>query len=207
MDGVIFDSERLYIQCCLEAAEPLGLQNVVEVCRRCIGVTVDVTMSILLDAYGDPALVEAYRGRSTALFQEKYRAGLLPMKPGVKELLEYLKTARVKTAVASSTRTSVVESELAQYGLIDFFDAVVGGDRVKRSKPNPDIFLCAAARLDEPAENCTVIEDSYNGIRAAKAAGMTAVMVPDLLPPDDEMHRLADAIVPSLLSVPALFLA
>ncbi len=198
MDGVIFDSERLYIECCEEAAAGLGMENIAEVCRRCIGVTTEVTYGILLDAYRDRALVDRFRSRSVSLFLEKYRAGQLEMKPGVRVLLSRLKDSGVKTAVASSTRTEIVERELEEAGLLSFFDAVVGGDKVSRSKPAPDIFLMAAECLGERPERCVVIEDSFNGIRAAKAAGMTAVMVPDLLEPDDEIRGLADAIVPSL---------
>ena len=201
MDGVLFDSEKLYIDCCVEAADRLGMENIVETCYRCIGVTVPVTLQILIDTYGDRALVDRFRETAGALFREKYRAGQLAMKPGVRELLEYLKNSGCRIAVASSTRTDIVKKELSDAGILPFFDRIVGGDQVSRSKPNPDIFLRAAEVLDTAPEDCLVIEDSYNGIRAARAAGMRAVMVPDLLPPDDEMRTLADRILPSLLQV------
>ncbi|MER2152202.1 MAG: HAD family phosphatase [Candidatus Limivicinus sp.] len=201
MDGVIFDSEKLYIDCCVEAADRFGMANIVETCYRCIGVTVPVTLQILVDTYGDRALVDRFREAAGALFLEKMRAGLLAVKPGVRELLEYLKDCSVRTAVASSTYTDIVERELSDAGILPFFDRIVGGDQVSRSKPNPDIFLRAAETLDTAPEACLVIEDSYNGIRAAKAAGMRAIMVPDLLQPDEEMRSLADQISPSLLHV------
>ena len=201
MDGVIFDSEKLYIDCCVEAAEPLGMENIVETVYRCIGVTTEVTLRILTEAYHDAALVASFRAAADSLFREKYRAGLLQVKPGVRELLTELKSRGLKLAVASSTRTEAVERELADAGLLPFFDRIVGGDRVGRSKPNPDIFLKAAEALGETPERCLVIEDSFNGIRAAKAAEMTVIMVPDLLQPDEEMLALADAVEPSLLQV------
>jgi len=123
------------------------------------------------------------------------------MKPGVRQLLDDLQAAGCRIALASSTQTDIVEKELSDAGLRDYFSAVVGGDRAKRSKPNPDIFLVAAGLLGEEPENCIVIEDSFNGIRAAKAAGMTAVMVPDQLEPDEEIRALADLVLPSLLDV------
>ncbi len=204
MDGVIFDSERLWLDCCTETAPEFGMENIVETCHRCIGVTPGVTRDILLETYRDAALVTAFQEKAVSLFREYYRAGRLGMKPGVKELLCFLKSRACKTAIASSTRTDIVESELSDAGIRGFFDAIVGGDQVRRSKPNPDIFLMAAEKLGEKPENCTVIEDSFNGIRAAKAAGMTAIMVPDQLEPDDEMRRLADQILPSLFEVKAL---
>ncbi len=203
MDGVIFDSERLYIECCKEVSAELGMKDIVPVCRRCIGVTTEVTRRILLETYRDEALVDRFRTQTVSLFREKYREGQLSMKPGVRELLQWLKSRGFRMAVASSTRTEIVESELKEADIRGFFDAVVGGDKVSRSKPNPDIFLKAAENLDVSPEDSLVIEDSFNGIRAAKAAGMTAVMVPDLLEPDDEIRGLADAVLPTLLDVPS----
>ena len=204
MDGVIFDSERLYIDCCVRIAEKLGMKNIVETCHRCIGVTPAVTRSILMETYRDEALVNSFQEQTVSLFRENYRAGRLEMKPGVISLLRFLQAHGCRTAIASSTRTDIVEAELSDAGIRGFFLAVVGGDQVKRSKPNPDIFLKAAELLGEEAKDCLVIEDSYNGIRAAKAAGMTAIMVPDQLEPNDEMRRLADRIFPSLRNVQEL---
>ena len=201
MDGVIFDSERLYIDCCIEVAEKLGMDQIVETCHRCIGVTTEVTRAILLETYRDIDLVDRFREQSVALVRSKIDSGLLELKPGVRELLDFLRAKGCHIAIASSTRTDIVEKELADAGLIGYFSAVVGGDRAQRSKPNPDIFLKAAELLGEKTENCVVIEDSFNGIRAAKAAGMTAIMVPDQLVPDEEIRGLADFVLPSLLVV------
>ena len=201
MDGVIFDSERLYITCSVEAADMLGMDSVVEACRRCIGVTDEVTRAILLEIYRDEEMVERFRDLSIALVRERVAAGLLDMKPGVRELLEFLQAGGCRIAIASSTRTDIVMKELADAGLNDYFHAIVGGDQVSRSKPNPDIFLKAAELLGEKPDNCVVIEDSFNGIRAAKAAGMTAVMVPDQLEPDEEIRNLADIVLQSLTEV------
>ena len=201
MDGVIFDSERLYIDCCIEVAEKLGMDQIVETCHRCIGVTTEVTRAILLETYRDIDLVDRFREQSVALVRSKIDSGLLELKPGVRELLDFLRAKGCHIAIASSTRTDIVEKELADAGLIGYFSAVVGGDRAQRSKPNPDIFLKAAELLGEKTENCVVIEDSFNGIRAAKAAGMTAIMVPDQLIPDEEISKLADFVLPSLVVV------
>lgn len=201
MDGVIFDSERLYIDCCIEVAEKLGMDQIVETCHRCIGVTTEVTRAILLETYRDIDLVDRFREQSVALVRSKIDSGLLELKPGVRELLDSLRARGCRIAIASSTRTDIVEKELADAGLIGYFSAIVGGDRAQRSKPNPDIFLKAAELLGEKPENCVVIEDSFNGIRAAKAAGMTAIMVPDQLIPDEEISKLADYVLPSLVVV------
>ncbi len=97
--------------------------------------------------------------------------------------------------------------ELEEAGLLGCFDAVIGGDTVRHSKPDPEIFLTAAARLGVSAGDCWVIEDSYNGIRAARAGGMRPVMVPDMLAPDAEMRAKAEHIVPDLFAALKLILS
>ncbi|MBQ9306221.1 HAD family phosphatase, partial [Butyrivibrio sp.] len=132
---------------------------------------------------------------------ERYDGGRLPIKAGVKEILEYLKAENVRCAVASSTRKAVVEAELRDAGLIDYFEEIVGGDSVKVSKPDPEIYLIACDKLKVDPKDSFAIEDSYNGIRSAHAAGMKPIMVPDMIPADAEMRGLADTVCESLLDV------
>ena len=94
-----------------------------------------------------------------------------------------------------------MEQEIRDAGLAPFFQKIICGDMVERSKPAPDIFLKAAEELGVNPEVCYVIEDSYNGIRGAHTAGMHPIMVPDMLPPTDEMEKLAEQIFPSLFEV------
>ncbi|HIW15486.1 MAG TPA: HAD-IA family hydrolase, partial [Firmicutes bacterium] len=89
-------------------------------------------------------------------------------------------------------------------GLTPFFTALTFGDEVPRSKPCPDIYLEGAKRLKVPPKECLVLEDSHNGIRAAHAAGMIPVMIPDLVPPTDEIRGLCFRILPSLTEIPSL---
>ena len=141
----------------------------------------------------------------SALFHLEAEGGKLPKKPGVCELLEYLKTRGVKIGLATSTREKVVLKELKDGGILPFFDVIVCGDMVKRSKPDPDIYLEACSRLHVRPSECFAIEDSYNGIRAACRAGMKAIMVPDLAKPTEEMEKLAERILPSLHEVKEYF--
>lgn len=205
MDGVIFDSERLCLVCWTEIAEKYGISDIEAACRECLGVNDKKTEETMLARYGADFPYEAYRKEASALFHSKADGGRLPRKPGVKELLTYLKENGVKLAVASSTRYAVVKQELGDGGLLAFFDAVIGGDMVKAGKPAPDIFLRACRELGAVPEETYVIEDSYNGIRAAHAAGMIPVMVPDLAEPTEEMKRLARVILPSLCEVKEYF--
>ena len=123
------------------------------------------------------------------------------MKKGVTELLELLKQNGKKIALASSTRRQTVENQLRDADILSYFDAVVCGDMVARSKPAPDIFLKACECIEVAPHNAYAIEDSYNGIRAAHAGKLRPIMVPDLLPADDEMRRLAETVQEDLLEV------
>lgn len=123
------------------------------------------------------------------------------MKPGVVELLTFLKEEGEKIALASSTRRQTVTNQLRDAGILDFFDQVICGDMVERSKPAPDIFLKACEELGVKPERAYAIEDSYNGIRAAHAGKLHPIMVPDLLPETAEMQEKAEVVLSSLLEV------
>ena len=201
MDGVIFDTERVWIECWAPVGQAHGIRDIETVLRdECVGITASAMKAILLETYGADFAYDQYVKEATAIFKARY--GLTPpMKDGVKALLSFLREAGAPVALASSTGTKTIRAELEAAGLIDCFTVITGGEEVARSKPAPDIFQLAARRLDAPPGRCFVIEDSYNGIRAARAAGMRPIMVPDLLQPDDEMRAAAEAILPSLDAV------
>ena len=205
MDGVIFDSERATYLCWKKVAEDHGLERMDEVYRRCIGVTLEVTRQICLDAYGEDFPYEQFAKEASELYHERYDGGRLPIKEGVREILSYLKGNGIPIAIASSTRQKRVTTQLDEAGLLSYFDAVVGGESVSRSKPAPDIFLFAAERLGIAPEDFVVIEDSFNGIRAAHAAGMQPVMVPDMLQPDEEITGMCVAVRKTLTEVISFF--
>ena len=118
-------------------------------------------------------------------------------------MLTYLKQNQKKIALASSTRSQVVIAELRDAKIFHFFDQVICGDMVEKSKPEPDIFLKACEKLLVEPGKAYAIEDSYNGIRAAYRAGLRAIMVPDMAEPTDEMEKCTEVILPSLLEVKA----
>lgn len=201
MDGVIFDSERLVVETWVEVAKKYGIEGIEDACAACVGINAQATELKMKEIYGEEFPYQEYKKEASALYHERYDDGRLPTKPGIRELLEFLHANNIRTAVASSTRRAVVEQEIRDAGLAPFFQKIICGDMVERSKPAPDIFLKAAEELGVNPEVCYVIEDSYNGIRGAHAAGMHPIMVPDMLPPTDEMEKLAEQIFPSLFEV------
>lgn len=201
MDGVIFDSERAVMQCWKEVASRHNIPDIEKAILACTGTTMVRTREIMLNLYGADFPYDEYARESSAIFHSRYDGGRLPMKPGVKELLTFLKEHNKKIALASSTRQQVVTDELRDAGIIEYFDRIICGDMVSRSKPAPDIFLKACEELNISPSDSYAIEDSYNGIRAAHAGGLHPIMVPDLLPADEEMQSLAEIVLPSLTSV------
>lgn len=203
MDGVIFDTERLYLECCRPAAEKLGLTGIEDVVRECIGLTDVETKRKLREHYGDAAPLEEFDEEAYRIFMERYEAEGLTVKEGVVPLLSYLKGADAKIALGTSTEHDIVEMELRDAGLLKYFDALACGDMVAHSKPEPDVFLLAAELLGAAPGDCIVIEDSFNGVIAAKRAGATVFMVPDLLQPTEEIRAMADRVFASLDEVRA----
>ena len=205
MDGVIFDSERAVLAVWKEIAAQFGLAGIEEVFVRCVGVNKTRTREIFSEAYPELDFT-AFDERVRARFLSRYDRGRLPVKPGAREILFALRNKGIPLALASSTRQITVERELREAGLLEFFTVIVGGDTVKRSKPDPEIFLTAASLLGAAPADCWVIEDSYNGIRAAAAGGFHPLMVPDMLPPDAEMRKKAEVIVKNLFEAEAFLL-
>ena len=201
MDGVIFDSERLVLEEWMEIASKYGIVDIEKVFRKCIGVNTATTRQIFSDHYGKDFPFDEFRKETSALYHDKYGEGRLPMKPGVTELLSYLKEEGFLIGLASSTRRAVVEQEIRDAGLIKYFNDLTCGDMLKKSKPEPDIFLMSCDNLGVLPGEAITVEDSYNGIRAAYRAGTTPIMVPDMIQPDDEMRQLAHIICEDLFAV------
>ena len=201
MDGVIFDSERATMVCWLELADKYVIPNIEEAFLACTGTTMARTREIMLERYGEEFPYDEYAKEASLMYHSKYDGGRLPMKKGVIELLTFLKDEGKKIALASSTRKQTVISQLKDAGILDFFDEIICGDMVERSKPAPDIFLKACEAINVSPERTYGIEDSYNGIRAAHAGKLRPIMVPDLLPENDEMRKLSEVVLTDLLEV------
>ncbi|MBQ5311547.1 MAG: HAD family phosphatase [Oscillospiraceae bacterium] len=203
MDGVIFDSERVVLESWQQIAEKYGLENIRDVFLQCIGTNSARTKEIFLSHYGDAFPYDEYRSEMSKLYHDRCDGGNLPLKPGIRELLTALRAAGWSVAIASSTRSFVISDQIRDAGLDSFFDVIIGGDMIKRSKPAPDIFLAAAEKLGTVPADTYVIEDSFNGVRAAHAGGFITIMVPDMLTPDDEMREKARYIAHDLFEVKA----
>lgn len=206
MDGVLFDTERIYMECWREAAEPTGLQNVDEISKACIGRTLQGTKEVFEAAKAEQGIdisFEELHEDCSRRFQEKEERDGLPEKPGVHEILEYLKQKGIPVALASSTRKAAVMEHLDRAGITSYFQKIICGDMVEHGKPAPDIYLKACEELGVAPGQALAVEDSFNGIRSAYAAGLYTVMVPDQLPPTEEILALVDKKCDSLTELQA----
>lgn len=201
MDGVLFDTEILCMKSWAAVAGEHGLRGMEEVFPKCIGCNESGSKKYVLEAYGEDFDYEGFRKEASAWFWAYIEKNGLPVKPGAEEILKWLKEDGWGIGLASSTRQSTVLSHLEQAGLREFFSAVVTGDMVEHSKPAPDIYLLACRKLSAEPSQTYAIEDSPNGIRAAHAAGMMPLMVPDMLAPDEEMRGLSLEIFDDLYGV------
>ncbi len=200
MDGLMFDTERLWDTlwepCCRKLGLPLPRPEFLASGRGLAG---DNLLRHLAEYYPqiDPHIMlkEVY-----GLAQERFRQGV-PCKPGLHELLDWLKDHDLPCIVASSSPRDMIENNLKNNHVESYFRGVVCGADVERSKPAPDIFLLAARKLGLTATDCLVLEDSFNGVRAGHAAGAVTVMVPDLAQPDEEIKQLYTCCCHDLLEV------
>ena len=201
MDGVIFDSERIIIELWEDFGEKNNMPHMHDVTIRCVGLNDKATEEVFKEVYGDDYDYRRFQKIISKQYHEMADGGKLPMMIGVREILDYLKDNGYKIALASSTRTEVVTNQLKAANIYGYFDKVVCGDTVTHSKPHPEIFLKAADQLGVDITKVYIIEDSFNGIRAAHAAGAMPIMVPDMIEPDDEMREKAYKILNNLLEV------
>lgn len=205
MDGLLFDSETLYVEAAITAATELGHEASTEIILRTTGGPWPQTRLLLLEHFGPAFPVDDFMTVWVRHFWV-LAEDRLALKPGVVELLDLLDELGLPKAIATSSSHTTVQNHLGAHNLVDRFDAIVGAGDYVAGKPAPDPFLTAAEQLGVAPEACLALEDSHNGVRSASAAGMMAVMVPDLLPPTDEIRALSTLVAVDLHEVRRLIL-
>ena len=201
MDGLLLDTERLALKAFREACAEVGVEADEAVYRRCIGTNPAATERILREGFGPQfPLSEVH-----ALWDEKYAAEALgrpvPLKQGAEDLLDWLAGRGTAMAVATSTVHALATAKLANVDLLRHFRFVVAGDQVSSGKPDPEIYSTAVQWLGLDAGRCLALEDSDNGVRSARGAGLTVIQVPDMVPPSDDVLAFGHAVMGSLYDV------
>lgn len=182
MDGVLFDTERVYFEAWDIVAAEMGI-DVSEVRMLCAGHNAADSAKIFDEYFGGQATFAEFSPRKTDCFHRLLQENGVPEKPGLHELLEYLKTAGHKIALATSTKREGALYNLEQTNILQYFDVLVTGDMFEHGKPDPEIYLTACRLLGSEPSETYAVEDSYAGLESAHSAGMRVVMIPDLFPP------------------------
>jgi HAD superfamily hydrolase (TIGR01509 family) len=203
MDGLLVDTEQVVFAAMQATAEGAGREMPFDIFKQLVGLPGHVSDAIVREHFGEDFDLVAWRDGVGRHFREIAAAGVA-LKAGVLELLDVLDARRLPRAVATSSNLAAVEHSLGQHGLVERFDAIISRELQAQHKPHPDPFLKAAAALRVAPEDCLALEDSHNGVRAAAAAGMMTIMVPDLLDPTEEMRTLAVHIASDLHEVRAM---
>lgn len=201
MDGVMFDTERMYQKAWLLAGQQMGAPMKPEIVDRLRGRNREGCARVCREVFGQDFDFDAMRTACRALMARWIEENGLPVKPGLYELLAELERRGIPAVLATSTTRDSAWGHLQRAKVDRYFLGAVCGDDVSHSKPHPEVFLKAAALAGRDPKNCLVLEDSPAGVRAGAAAGCFTVMVPDLTAPDEELRALADEILPSLKDV------
>jgi HAD superfamily hydrolase (TIGR01509 family) len=200
MDGLLIDTETVWRDVQLAEAQAQGLDLPLRVIESLIGQRWQVNHRILQDHFGPDFDVDGFIAAVSRRHAETCQAGVA-VKAGVIELLDLLDALGLPRAIATSSDRRVVAERLGPGGLLQRFGAVITNEDCAEGKPHPEPYLNAARSLGLDPRDCLALEDSYSGLRSAHAAGMMTVMVPDLLPPTDEIRDVCTAVVESLHQV------
>ena len=194
MDGLMFDTEAVFVKAWDWVGEKIGIGKAGFMVMETLGMNMELTKQKWRERFGDQCSEEEVTKLTFEYIDGFYAANKVPVKKGLRNLLEYLKNAGFRMAVASSSPMKDIERNLCDAGVRDYFSAIVSGDMVENSKPAPDIYLKACEQLAEKPEECYALEDSPSGLKAAMAAGCKTVNVPDLWQPDDETRASVAAV-------------
>jgi HAD superfamily hydrolase (TIGR01509 family) len=203
MDGLLLDSEIIYCKALSATAAEMGADLPEQVILRMIGHTWPGSAGVLRDHFGETFDTDRLRTRSVELFYEAADAGIA-LKAGVLEILDHLDARGLPRGVVTSSRRKEAEHHLGHHGLLERFDFILANGEYPAPKPDPAPYRTAAERLSLDPADCLALEDSHNGVRAAAAAGMMTIMVPDMLDATEEMHGLCVRIAADLHEVRGL---
>lgn len=195
-DGLMFDTEKVWQANWKKVADEMGVVLPEQFTKDICGSSGQHMLDVIQ---------KYYHVEDGTTIRDRVRQGVfddeaihLDMKEGLLDILELFHKNGVKMAVASSSGKDMLERNLKNGGVDQYFDAVVSGQEVEHGKPNPDIFLLAAKRIGIPASECYVFEDAFNGVQAGYASGARTIMVPDLIQPDDAIRQKAYAVCKTL---------
>lgn len=200
MDGVIIDSEPIHFEVDMQTMRDLGFDISSKELEKYVGTTNEYMFSDLKNKYNIKQSIKEIINYKVELTKKKVIQSNLGPIEGIKELLVDLKNKNIPTAIASSSPRSFIDVVVFKFNLQDYFKYIISGEEVVNGKPDPDIYIEAAKKLGLSPEDCTVIEDSRNGVLAAKAAGMKCIGFQNINSGNQDLSK-ADIIVKSITEI------
>ncbi|HEY4342380.1 MAG TPA: HAD family phosphatase [Steroidobacteraceae bacterium] len=201
MDGTLLDTERVAQEAFFTTCEELGVSPRTDLLLRCVGAAEPIARRVIREGYGPTLDSDAFFAAWSGHFTRLSKDTPAPVKEGAVALLDTVAQLGLPMAIATSSGTAHALEKLRRAGLLERFKAVIGADQVSRPKPDPEVYLAAAAQLGVDPQACLAIEDSEYGVRAAHAAGMTVIQVPDMTQPTADLRALGHIVLDSLKEV------
>ena len=200
MDGLMFDTEALYRDATLAAAKLAGFDLPIAVYLGTVGLPSPQARELLLRHFNYNINLDAVWKEASELFEQMVQTDLR-MKPGLLELLSFLDERGLQSAIVTSSSRATVDKHLIAVGLQDKFETVIARGDYSTGKPHPAPYLLAAEKVCLQISECVALEDSYNGVLSASSAGAMTVMVPDLVPPTNDMLGRCECVLSDLHAV------
>lgn len=201
MDGLMIDSERVTFECYQEILKGMNLTMDEEFYKTLLGKPLKGIYQRFYDVYGNDLPIEDVIKDVHALMAKRFETEGVPIKTGLKSLLEYLKENNYKTIVATSSNRDRVDTILSQAQITDYFDDSICGDEVTKGKPNPEVFLKSCQKLGVNVDEAIVLEDSEAGIQASYDAGIKVICIPDMKYPEKQYEEKTFKILKDLNDV------
>ena len=201
LDGTLIDTERLYQQVWPKTIEHFGFSMTKEQCLKLRSLGRPFAPQQFKEWYGDGFDYAEARAYRKGLFEEIIAKEGIGLKPGAREILEWLKERNILIATATATDEERTTRYLEKVGLLSYFDKICCATMVKEGKPKPDIYLYACEQVGVPRENCIAIEDAPNGVRSASSAGIKTIYIPDTFDDEEEVKGLYYKKLDSLLEL------
>ncbi len=204
MDGTLIDTEKYFRKCWPKALAAFGFEMSDEQALSLRSLGRPFAPVRLKEMFGETVDYHQVREKRKALVEECIKENGIQLKPGVIELLEWLKANNIRTAIATATDMERTNRYLKMLGIHEYFDKLISATMVAEGKPSPDIYLYACEQMERKPEECIAVEDSPNGVMSAYRAGCKVVLVPDQTPCEDYLKDKLYACVDTLTEIKAL---
>ncbi len=204
LDGLLIDTERFSKLAFDGAAEEFKIGDHTDMFLSLVGTNEETHRLRLTKALEHLVDVEAFRANWIERFHQLLEEDTISVLPGVLEVLSHARDAKIKCAVATSSGTDAAAQKIADAGIAEFFLTVTCGDQVENSKPFPEIYLKAGASIDADMSRSIGLEDSENGVKAAHAAGLSVIQIPNLVQPSAELLTIGHTVCQDMFEVVSL---